>query len=61
MLKDEVIAEHIATLSRWMITASDAAILFDSGVIGDDEEGDYECVFTMEELKKLALPGAPLP
>lgn len=61
MLKNEVIAEHIATLSRWMITASDASILFDSGVIGDDEEGDYECVFTMEELKKLALPGAPLP
>lgn len=61
MLKDEVIAEHIATLSRWMITAEDAAILFDSGVIGDDEEGDYECTFTMAELKKLALPGAPLP
>lgn len=60
-LKDEVIAEHVANLSRWTITAEEVSILFDTGVIGDEEEGDYECLFTMAEMKKLALPGAPLP
>ncbi len=61
MLKDEIIAEHVATLSRWMITAEEVSILFDTGVIGDSDEGDYECVFTLAEMKALALPGAPLP
>lgn len=59
--KDEVIAEHVANLSRWTITAEEVSILFDTGVIGDEDEGDYECLFTIADMKKLALPGAPLP
>lgn len=59
--KDEVIAEHVANLSRWAITADEVSILFDTGAIGDAEEGDYECLFSMGDVKKLALPGAPLP
>jgi hypothetical protein len=61
MLKDEVIAEHVATLSRWLITQDEIAILFDTGVIGETDEGDYECVFATAEVKALALPTAPLP
>jgi uncharacterized protein len=60
-LKDEVIAEHVANLSRWTITAEEVSILFDTGAIGDAEEGDYECLFSLADVKKLALPGAPLP
>jgi len=60
-LKDEVIAEHIATLSRWSFSASEASVSFDAYTIGPYAEGSYECRFAMKDLKALALPAAPLP
>lgn len=60
-LKDEVISEHIATLSRWSFTGRAATVSFDAYAIGPYAEGSYDCVFPMAELKALALPDAPLP
>lgn len=60
-LKDEVIAEHIATLSRWSFSEGEASVGFDAYAIGPYAEGSYECRFAMKDLKALALPGAPLP
>jgi uncharacterized protein len=60
-LKDEVIAEHIATLSRWSFTESKASVSFDAYAIGSYAEGPYECEFPMTDLKNMALDGAPLP
>jgi uncharacterized protein len=60
-LKDEVIAEHIATLSRWSFTESKASVSFDAYAIGSYAEGPYDCEFPMTDLKNMALDGAPLP
>lgn len=60
-LSDAVIAEHIATLSRWSFSASEATITFDSYAIGAYAEGPFECVFPLAEVKAAALPGARLP
>lgn len=60
-LKDEVIAEHIATMSRWTLSASEAIVTFDAYAIGPYSDGSYECRFPMAEVKALAVPGAPLP
>lgn len=58
---DQVIAEHVATLAAWSFRASEARIRFDSYAIGAYAEGQYECLFPIQDLKSLALPGAPLP
>jgi uncharacterized protein len=60
-LSDSVIAEHVATLSRWSFTESTATITFDAYAIGAYAEGTYECTFDMKALKALALATAPLP
>lgn len=60
-IKDEVIAEHIATFSRWSIGADQIAISFDSYAIGAYAEGTYECTFPTAEVKATALPGALIP
>lgn len=60
-LKDEVIAEHVATLSRWSLTEHEASVSFDAYAIGSYAEGSYDCTFPMTQLKALAVPGAPLP
>jgi len=60
-LKDEVIAEHLATMSAWSLSETEATIDFDAYAIGPYVEGSFACVFPMAELKELALPGAPLP
>ena len=44
-LKDDVIGEHIATLSRWSISAREITITFDPYAIGSYAEGPYECIF----------------
>ena len=59
--KDDVIAEHVATLSRWTIKADEVIITFDSYAIGAYAEGQYECRFPMDEVEGVALDGAPLP
>ncbi len=56
-LKDEVIAEHVATLSRWSFQESKASVSFDAYAIGSYAEGPYECEFPMQELKDMALDG----
>ncbi len=60
-LNKEVIAEHVATLSRWSITETEGSLQFDEYTVGSYAEGSFACVFPMTELKALALPGAPLP
>jgi hypothetical protein len=60
-LKDEVIAEHVATMSSWSFTEQQASITFDSYAIGPYAEGSYECTFPIAELKAIALETAPLP
>jgi uncharacterized protein len=60
-LKDEVIAEHIATFSRWTLGETDATVTFDPYAIGPYVEGEYDCTFSMADLKAMALPAAPLP
>ena len=54
-LKDEIIAEHVATLSRWSFRESKASVSFDAYAIGSYAEGPYECEFPMLELKALGL------
>ncbi|MBL8906385.1 MAG: DUF1311 domain-containing protein [Rhizobiales bacterium] len=60
-LKDEVIAEHLATMAAWSLAETEATVGFDPYAIGPYAEGSYACVFPMAELRKLAPPGAPLP
>ena len=57
-LKDEVIAEHVATLARWRFLESKASVSFDAYAIGSYAEGPYDCEFPMRELKAMALDGA---
>lgn len=57
-LKDEVIAEHVATLARWRFLESKASVSFDAYAIGSYAEGPYDCEFPMRELKALALDDA---
>lgn len=60
-LKDEVIAEHIATMSRWSFTETEASVGFDAYAIGPYAEGSYDCRFAISGLRAIAKPGAPLP
>lgn len=60
-LSDEVIAEHVATLAAWSFRQGEARIRFDAYAVGAYAEGSFECLFPMDVLKPLALPGAPLP
>ena len=60
-LKDDVINEHIATLSRWTIKAEQITITFDAYAIGSYAEGTYECRFPTAKVKAMALSGALLP
>ena len=60
-LVDEVIAEHVATMSRWSFTANEASVNFDTYAIGSHAEGSYDCTFAMTEVKAMALPKALLP
>ncbi len=59
--KDDIIAEHVATFSRWTIREDSVTITFDPYAIGAYAEGRYECKIAMDELEGLALDGAPLP
>lgn len=61
LVTDDVVAEHVATLGAWSFTQEEAIIGFDSEIIGSHAEGAYACRFSMSALKKLALPGSPLP
>ncbi len=60
-LTDDVIAEHIATFSRWSFSAKDATITFDSYAVGSYAEGSYDCTFPLDAVRAAAKPGAPLP
>lgn len=60
-LKDDVIAEHIATLSRWSIGAETTTITFDAYAIGSYAEGSYTCEFPTADIKAMAPDGSPLP
>ncbi len=60
-LTDEVISEHLATLSRWSIRQEEITVTFDSYAIGSYAEGPYECVFPTAEIKAMAVPGALIP
>ena len=60
-LKDDVIAEHIATFSRWSFRADEVTVSFDAYAIGPYTEGEYQCFFQMKDLQAMALPEAPLP
>lgn len=59
--KDDIIAEHVATLSRWTIKADEVIITFDPYAIGAYAEGTYECSIPIEDVEGVALDGAPLP
>ena len=60
-LKDEIIAEHIASMSRWSFAAGKASVSFDPYAIGSYAEGQYDCIYPMDDLKDIALDSAPLP
>jgi uncharacterized protein len=60
-IRDDVISEHVATLSRWRIGADWITITFDAYAIGSYAEGSYECRFATAEVKAMALPGALIP
>jgi uncharacterized protein len=60
-LKDDVIGEHIATLSRWSFSSGEASVSFDPYAIGPYAEGTYDCVFPMAALRAMTLETAPLP
>ena len=60
-LKDGIIAEHIATISRWSFAAGKASVSFDPYAIGSYAEGQYDCTYPMDELWNVALDDAPLP
>ncbi len=60
-LKGDVIAEHVATMSSWSFTETEASIGFDAYAIGSYAEGAYECRFGITALKAIALDTAPLP
>lgn len=60
-LDNGVIAEHLATLSRWSIRADTVTITFDSYAIGSYAEGPYACEFATAEIRAMAIDGAPIP
>lgn len=60
-LTDDVISEHLATLSRWSIREEEITVTFDSYAIGSYAEGPYECVLPTAEIKAMAVPGALIP
>jgi uncharacterized protein YecT (DUF1311 family) len=60
-LRDGVIAAHVGDFRRWTIGETDATVTFDPYEIGPYVEGEYDCTFSMDDLKAMALAGAPLP
>lgn len=60
-LQDDVIGEHVTTLSRWSFREGEAQVSFDAYAIGSYAEGPYHCIFPMSDVKRLARPEAPLP
>jgi uncharacterized protein len=61
LFKDDVIAEHVATLSRWTIREDSVTITFDPYAIGSYAEGQYACEIPMDDVRDAAVDGAPLP
>ena len=59
--QETTIVEHLQSMNSWNFWKDKATVTFDAYAIGSYAEGQYECDFTMDEMKKLARPGAPLP
>jgi uncharacterized protein len=58
---DAAVAEGVRNLASWSIGARQTVVNFDPYAVGSYAEGAYSCRFPTAGIRKLALPGAPLP
>lgn len=58
---DGAVAEGVRNLASWSIGAREIVVGFDPYAVGSYAEGAYRCSFPTAGVKRLALPGAPIP
>jgi uncharacterized protein YecT (DUF1311 family) len=61
LYSEKTVVEYLQSLANWNFWQDKATVTFDAYAIGSYAEGPYECEFAMDNLRKLAKPGAPLP
>ena len=59
--QEATIVEHLQAMDSWNLWKDKATVTFNAYSIGSYAEGQYECDFAIDEMKKLARPGAVLP
>ena len=59
--QETTIVEHLKAMDSWNFWKDKATVTFNAYAIGSYAEGQYECDFAIDEMKKLARPGAILP
>jgi len=58
---EKTVVDYLRSLANWNFWKDKATVTFDAYAIGSYAEGPYNCDFAMDNLRKLAKPGAPLP
>lgn len=58
---DAAVAAQVRSLPSWSIGEKEIVVSFDPYAVGAYAEGAYECRFPTAGVRKLAMPGAPLP
>jgi uncharacterized protein YecT (DUF1311 family) len=61
LYSEKTVVEYLQSLANWNFWQDKATVTFDAYAIGSYAEGPYECEFAMDNLRKLAKQGAPLP
>ena len=61
LYNEQTVVEHLKSLDRWSFWQDRATVVFNAYAIGSYAEGPYGCDFAMNQLRKLAKPGALLP
>ncbi|MGE3873912.1 MAG: lysozyme inhibitor LprI family protein [Parvibaculaceae bacterium] len=61
LYSEKTVVEYLQSLANWNFWQDKATVTFDAYAIGSYAEGPYSCDFAMDDLRKLAKPGAPLP
>lgn len=59
--QESTIVENLKTLDSWNFWKDKATVTFNAYVIGSYAEGQYNCDFAMDTMRKLAKPGTILP
>jgi uncharacterized protein len=58
---EAAVLQHVKTLDYWSIGEKQIVVSFDPYEVGTYAEGAYTCSFPTAGVKRLAIPGAPIP